>query len=524
MNAGQIHGSFEMDAQYYIKDSLIGAPDVPQKVLMNAFANILYTNGNFSAGFRYESYQDVLQGYDPRNIGNGVPYKFISYKSDELEITVGNFYEQFGNGLVLRLYQDWNLGVDNSVEGVKVVYRPIKGVTIKGLIGTQRFFFTQGPGVVRAADGEFYLNDIFKSLENRKTKITLGGSVVSKYQDKTDPVYNLPANVAAFDGRVNIVCGKINFVSEYAYKINDPSALNNYIYKPGDALYTSATFSQKGLGVSISADRIDNMGFQSDRSATGNVLYINYLPSLPTEHTYELAAMYPYATQPNGEMGEQGTITYNIKRTTALGGRYGTDVAINYSRVSSINETAVNDTTPIGESGTLGYKSDFFKFGNTLYYDDFNIEIDHKFTQRIKAVATYMYQTYNKEIIQGHPPTIYAQIGVLDLTYKLKEKKSLQLELQHLYTKEENGSWAMAMLQYTIAPKWFFALSDLYNYGNSDETLRINYYNASLGFIKNTNRIAIGWGKQRAGIFCVGGVCRYVPASNGFSLSIMSSF
>jgi hypothetical protein len=513
-----------MDAQYYMKDSLIGAPDVPQKMLMNAFANILYTNGNFSAGVRYESYQDVLQGYDSRNVGNGIPYKFISYKSDELEVTVGNFYEQFGNGLVLRLYQDWSLGVDNSVEGVKVVYKPFKGVTIKALAGTQRFFFEQGPGIVRAADGEFYLNDIFKGLENKKTKITVGGSVVSKYQDKSDPVYNLPANVAAFDGRANIVCGKINFVSEYAYKVNDPSLLNNYIYKPGDALYTSATFSQKGLGISVSADRIDNMGFQSDRTATGNVLYINYLPSLPTEHTYQLEAMYPYATQPNGEMGEQGTISYNIKRNTALGGRYGTDVTVNYSRVSSIDMEAVNDTTPIGENGTLGYKSDFSKFGKELYYDDFNVEIDHKFSQRFKADLSYMYQTYNKEIIQGHPPTIYAHIGVLDLTYKLKEKKSFQLELQHLYTREENGSWAMAMLQYTIAPKWFFAVSDMYNYGNSDDVMRINYYNATFGFIKNTNRIAIGWGKQRAGIFCVGGVCRYVPASNGFSLSIMSSF
>ena len=185
---------------------------------------------------------------------------------------------------------------------------------------------------------------------------------------------------------------------------------------------------------------------------------------------------------------------------------------------------AVNDSTPVGESGTLGYKSDFSKFGKELYYDDFNIEIDHKFSQKFKADISYMYQTYNKEIIQGHPPTIYAHIGVLDLTYKLKEKKSLQLELQHLLTKEENGSWAFAMLQYTIAPKWFFALSDMYDYGNTDKSMQIHYYNASLGFMKGTNRIAIGYGKQRAGIFCVGGVCRYVPASNGFSISIISSF
>ena len=42
--------------QYYQEDSLIGATDVPEDVLMNGFANFNYTNGNFSAGFRYESY------------------------------------------------------------------------------------------------------------------------------------------------------------------------------------------------------------------------------------------------------------------------------------------------------------------------------------------------------------------------------------------------------------------------------------------------------------------------------------
>ena len=32
------------------------------------------------------------------------------------------------------------------------------------------------------------------------------------------------------------------------------------------------------------------------------------------------------------------------------------------------------------------------------------------------------------------------------------------------------------------------------------------------------------YGKQRAGVFCVGGVCRAVPASNGLTFSFTSSF
>jgi Family of unknown function (DUF6029) len=178
------------------------------------------------------------------------------------------------------------------------------------------------------------------------------------------------------------------------------------------------------------------------------------------------------------------------------------------------------------ESGTLGYKSNFFKIGKELYYDDFNIEIDRKMSKKFKATLTYLYQSYNKEVIEGHPgaPMVYAQIGVLDITYKVKDKKSFQMELQHLYTKQDKNSWASAMLQYTIAPKWFFAVGDMYNYGNKEKSLQIHYYNASLGFIKNANRISITYGKQREGILCVGGVCRFVPASDGITLTVISSF
>src|SRR5580698_10508423 len=101
---GQIHGSIEIDAQYYRPDSLIGAPAVPEKMLMNTYDQLDYTNGKISAGVRYEAYDDALQGYDPRYNGSGFPYKYIDYKSDNIEVTVGNYYEQFGSGMILRTY------------------------------------------------------------------------------------------------------------------------------------------------------------------------------------------------------------------------------------------------------------------------------------------------------------------------------------------------------------------------------------------------------------------------------------
>src|SRR5436853_1232375 len=90
---GGIHGNFEFDGQYYRVDSAIGTPVVPEKFLNNGFANFIYEKDNFSAGIRYESYLNPLLGYDLRYRGSGIAYRFLTYKNEDLEITVGNYYD-----------------------------------------------------------------------------------------------------------------------------------------------------------------------------------------------------------------------------------------------------------------------------------------------------------------------------------------------------------------------------------------------------------------------------------------------
>ncbi|MBE9466979.1 MAG: hypothetical protein IMY72_01505 [Bacteroidetes bacterium] len=517
---GVVHGNFQTDCQYYVQDSLIGAPNVPEKFLMNGFANINYINGKFSAGFRYESYLNALQGFDPRYKGSGIPYRYVSFNDNDMKITAGNFYEQFGNGLIFRSYEERSLGYDNSIDGFRIILKPYKGITLKGLVGKQRFFFDTGPGIIRGADGEFYLNDIFKGLSDKKTQIILGASAVSKFQEDIDPIYILPKNVASFATRMNIIRGRINFMTEYAYKINDPSSVNKFIYKPGQALLVNASYSKRGLGISLGTKYIDNMDFRSDRTATGNTLNINFIPPLNKQHSYTLAAMYPYSVQPNGEIGFQGELVYNIKKKSKIGGKYGTNIVINYSLNNSIKKTELPDST------YMGYESEFFSIGDEKYFQDFNIELNRKFSKKLKVIFTYVNLIYNKNVIQGLAgyKTIYANIGILDLTYKIKPMHALQFQFQHLSTKQDNGNWAMGLIQYTMAPHWFFAVLDQYNYGNTDSEKQIHYYNMSFGYSKNTTRIALGYGKQRKGIVCVGGICRNVPASNGITFSLSSSF
>ncbi len=533
-NLGEVHGNFQTDFQYYNKDSLIGAPIVPEKYRNNTFSNLIYNRGNLTAGVRFESYLNEILGFDPRYRGAGIPFKYANYKVDNLDITVGNFYEQYGSGLVFRSYEERALGYDNAMEGVKIKYNPIAGIYIKGFTGKQRFFFAQGPGIVRGADGEININELLKPLADKPWKVIVGGSFVSKYQKDDDPVYKLPENVGTWAARMNVIRGKINVFAEYAYKINDPSKLNNFTYKYGQGLLVQAGYSQKGLGISLSGKYVDNMAFRSDRTATGNTLMINYMPALTKQHTYNLlSTLYPYASQPTGEIDFQGEVIYTLKKGSRLGGEYGTNVLLNFSSANGLDTTTTNDG--------LGYSVNNKKLG-VAYFRDANIEISRKINKKLKLIGTYANLLYNTDFVQGvkGKEIVHAHVGVLEINYKINSVHAIKGELQTLFTKQDKGNWVTAFVEYTVSPHYFFALMDQYNVvsynnlsakyvehnygGTTDKIYRLHYPYASVGYLKNTSRIAVNYGKQRAGITCIGGVCRAVPASNGFSVSITTTF
>ena len=68
----QVSGNVGILWQSYAEDSLIGAVVPPSKTGYNAFANVLYNQGDFSAGLRYESYLNSVLGFPGRFDGSGV--------------------------------------------------------------------------------------------------------------------------------------------------------------------------------------------------------------------------------------------------------------------------------------------------------------------------------------------------------------------------------------------------------------------------------------------------------------------
>ena len=528
---GTIQGDFNLSTQSYYEDPAINAEKVDEFMLMNAYSNIRYNKGNFTAGVRFESYLNILQGFDSNFNGNGIPYRFAQYNVNGLDITVGNFYEQFGNGLIFRSYEEKTLGIDNVMDGVRLKYSPLKGLSLKGFVATQRLFWEQGPGIIRGFDADLNLNEAISSLESSKTNAIIGGSFVSRFQDDNNPVFNLPENVAAYAIRSTVNKGKISFNSEYAYKYNDPAGGITYNnFAPGSALMTNLSYSQRGLGIMLEAHRVDNMDYRSKRGGTGKELTLNYIPAISKQHAYTLAAFYPFATQPLGELGFQGEINYTFKKKSKLGGKYGTQVAINYSRINGLNggpsELTLNrDHTPM-----------FFSVINEeLYFRDLNFDLKKKISKKVKVMLNYLDVIYNKDVIEGKiiGKNVHARIGIAEVNYKIKPKHTLRSEFQYLSVDKseefykDQGDWVMGLVEYTFSPHWFFAFVDQYNGGYTSEGKTyeaVHYLNISCGYSKGTNRFELGYGKVREGIFCVGGVCRNVPSSNGFTLNITSSF
>ena len=420
--------------------------------------------------------------------------------------------------------------IDNSLRGARVNVTGIKGVQFKILGGLQRRYWSWSKdSYVAGTDLELNLDQYSTSMQDKNITWMVGGSYVMKHENDEDilvPGTNyklaLPGVVNAFDVRSRFQKGDYSVLAEYAWKSQDPSFDNGYIYHRGNAVMLSASYSKRGLSILAQAKRSDNMSFRSQRKRGGsddNTVSINHLPAFAYQHTYALPALYPYATQAaGGEWAFQGEIGYLFKRHSPLGGKYGTRVKINFSHVRGLDKQPVADFHG-SFNGTDGYTSKFFRMGQK-YYQDINVQVEKKLTPAFKLNLMYMNQYYNKDVIEGHGGTITSNIGVVEGKYQFNKKLTLRGEVQYLATKDDEGDWTYGLLELSVLPYLMFTVSDMWNNGETN----LHYYMGSVTFNYNAHRLMLGYGRTRTGFNCSGGVCREIPASRGVQLSYNFNF
>ena len=368
-NKVTLSGSIQSDVLIPQEDQKIGTGTYDDWALTNTYAELHMLSKYITAGARFEFTEYPLPGFEKDFKGWGVPYMYITGQYKGLQLTAGDFYDQFGSGLIFRTYEERSLGIDNSLRGGRLVVKPFKGVNVKLLGGQQRRYwhhrnFDNSNSWVYGGDLELNVDQWFKKMDESNTRLTLGFSAVNKYERDEDilslrptgntddfgtPIIgayklNLPKNVTSFDVRANLQKGNYSFLAEYAQKGYDPSFDNGYTYRKGNALMLSGSYSKRGMSVLLQAKRSEDMAYRSKRSLTGTSGFINHLPAFAMQHTYALAALYPYATQNAlGEWAFQSEIGYTFKRKTFLGGKYGTKVKLNFSHVRAIDRDPILD-------------------------------------------------------------------------------------------------------------------------------------------------------------------------------------
>lgn len=528
-----LSGSIQSDVLIPQTDSKIGAIKTDD-VQTNTYADLRLQHKYVDAGIRLEYLDHPLPGFEADFKGWGVPHFYVRGKLDWGELTAGTFYEQFGSGFILRTYEERALGIDNSLLGARAVLKPARGIIVKALSGKQRNYWKWNDSWVSGADAEVNLDEWIPSLQAHDTRLLLGASWVNKYERQEDirpdvtHRLNLPEFTNAFDVRASLVKGAYNLLAEYARKTDEPTYANGYIYRPGQVAMLSASYSERGLSVLLQAKRSENMAFKSRRTANGVSSAINHLPAFTQEHTYALAALYPYATQlADGEWAYQAELGYNFKRKTALGGKYGMNVKVNYSYVRAIDRQfadgiARNDLGGrMALAGTSGYTSSFFKWGDQTYYQDFDIQLSRKFSKAFKLNLMYMNQRYNQTKIENHPGgMINSNIFVADGKYQFSPKTTLRVEAQWLSTQQDQGDWLYGLAELSLVPHWMLTVSDMWNC----ELTKRHYYQALVTYVHGAHRLQGGYVRTRAGFNCSGGVCRYIPAQRGVSLSYNYNF
>ncbi|MBL0014513.1 MAG: hypothetical protein IPP30_12680 [Flavobacterium sp.] len=527
------YGGFESNSQWYLNDKGLNVvhPETPLRANSYLFANLKYKN--WIAGIQGESYEDqALLNFNPRYDKSDVATYFLQFKNDKIDLTAGYFYEQFGSGLLYRSWEDRALGINNSLRGGRVIFKPNSYFTLKSIYGRQRTGFDISKGEIYGVDTEIVLSNL---LQMKTSELSLGLTYVGReeiVESIPNPNFNSLTN--GYAARIDFSHNGFYFSTEYNIKSKDAiievrEQIENNFIKPGNALLMNLGYSKKGFGIDGSFRRLENMGFFSERIAKGNAFndrILNFIPSLTKQHHYNLANIYVYQSQPNvflgdetllktGEIGGQVDFFYNIKKNSLLGGKYGAKLAINMS-----NWNALGGTFYLPKKD---YATDYFAFGKK-YFSDYNIEFTKKWNAKWQSVFSYINQYYNKKLIEETYGLVQTNILGAEGTYKFTDSKSIRVVGEHMWADSDKKNWAASTVEFNLNSKLSFFTSDMYNYGNDDPEARNHYYNLGGAFRQKSTRIALSYGRQRGGLVCVGGVCRFVPESSGVSLSLNTTF
>lgn len=501
---GTLMGSLETNNIYYVTDSKLdpsAAANPDDHFGSNSYLKLDYTRGRFAAGVQLEGYLPALQGYDYATYGNGkrtlLGNKYIRWEDDIFGFQVGDMYDQYGSGLIFRSYEDRSLGFNNSIEGVRGHFEYKNYVALKAMYGRPRLYLDYAGSSIRGANMNVSVSDV---LGLKQFGFNLEGSYVNRYEDlKDNPDFIDRLTTSNLD--MYAVGGSMNWKGldarvEYVDKGKDLPMPSSSEMVKGKAFLAELGYMHNNFSALATYRQLKNMNTMLTLTGEGSGNVLNYLPALTRQYTYMLANLNPYQTNAEGESGGQADVYYSFRP------------ASNKSNYWNFHANV-----------SMYYSDKEFTKKSRLMWRDINVDVEHRWNKRWKTAALFSVQEWSPS--HGMTDVTYASnIFVLDNTWKINRDMALRLELQYLYSTDYEKDWMAALVEFSIAPRWSFSVSDMYNNGST----KVHYYNGSVSYTRKSTRIQLGYARNRAGYVCSGGVCRYSPAYTGANLVVTSSF
>ncbi|MDO4770844.1 DUF6029 family protein [Porphyromonas sp.] len=504
--------SVESNIGVYVKDSELKIPEQDRKFRTNTFVNLGYGVGNFRMGAQFDVFEPALLGFPSELKGSRLMQGFASYLSPKVEATLGSFYEQFGSGLLLRTYEDRALGINTALMGVSLRLRPFDWLSIKTFAGLPRKHMRYVHSRVYGLDAEVSLSHLLP--DDVVNTLSVGGAWILRDDHSKLEYEHLkpPRSVNGFSGRGQLSKGVLTLSGEYTYKGNNMIHDGTNLAPKGQALLFNAGLDFEGLGITSQFRSIENMSLGIDDLTDTESVFLNYIPSLTKLQKYALLSLYPHSASKSlggGEIGGQVDVFGSIPLNS--NDRYPLSFNLNASYFKKL----VAKDTP-GQ-----YK--FLDMSGELSFAEVGLELEKKWNKALKTVMVMDWQQSMEFSRLGHGK-MKMNTGVLvtDILYKITRKNSLRMELQHAWSdSKDDQRWIMGLLEWGLSPYWVFYVSDMYNYESAGK--KIHYFSAGANFTWKSLRVGASFGRNREGLQCSGGVCRYVPEYTGFMINISST-
>ena len=464
-----------------------------KREIFENWLNLDYQTSIFSAGIRYEFFQPndpnpaVSRG---KNRYGDIGFRYIGISLGDAnaggEITAGNFYSLFSRGMVIKIYEDRNLRVDNN----------LSGMSFKGWY--HDFYLKAFSGMAENTSG--VKNEILHAadIEYRGYDFLHAGLSYASNQPSSPAL----ARTGMASGRITSSWDNFDIYAEAVIKHNDDirqiPALNNDRIA-GKGFYGNLNLYYESFSVTAEYKLYDNILFAS---SDGTIIY-NTPPGVRKDYSFALLNRHPVPLDQNNEQGFH--LDFNIpwsshnllniawsKTTTLTPDSY-------YKRLIG---SSVASSTGLQEL-FASTQFDISEHGNILPAIGY-MEEDVTKTISITPIVQYIHTTG-------------------DFT-------SLRFSLEHQYVRNRSTSEKyytdLLTAEFHRSPDIRVSLVSEMETKEPEAGKTIRKFWNFVQFSYRVNeqyRFSILAGSRQAGNICIGGVCRYEPEFRGIELRMFTT-